>query len=237
MKRGVRYETMFCDLEARRVLEVVAGRDGVTVQPYLEGLPDPERVAVVVIDMSERYRQVVWLCLPRARIVVDRFHAVRRVGQARDQVRLRLQRARGQERRGRVYRLRSALLRDPGAWTDQERTALTALFADLPALRQAWVLKELFRLWYEATDRTAAATHLAAWEQTIREEGPAEFRALFAPGSMLASWRDELLNYFDEPYTNGYVAGKNTRSKQLQRQASGYRNRGNLRLRILLPAA
>lgn len=54
---------------------------------------------------------------------------------------------------------------------------------------------------------------------------------------MLGGWRDELLNYFDHPYTNGFVEGKNTRTKQFIRQAYGYRNRDNLRLRILLPAA
>ena len=237
MKRSVRYETMCCDLECRQVLEVLAGRDGAAVQPYLEAFADPDHVAVVVIDMSERYRQVVELCLPRAQIVVDRFHAVQRVGQALDQVRLRLQRARGEERRGTIYRLRYALLRDPADWTETERTTLTALFAELPELQQAWQLKETFRAWYAAADRAAAEAQLAAWEQTIREQGLVEYQALFAPGSLLGSWRDQLLNYFDHPFTNGFVEGKNNRSKQLQRQAYGYRNRDNLRLRILLPAA
>ncbi len=237
MKRGVRYETVCCDLEQRRVLEVLRGRDGAAVQPYLEGLRDPNQVAVVVIDMSERYRQVVELCLPRAQIVVDRFHAVQRVGTALDQVRLRLQRERGEERRGTVYRLRYALLRHPDDWSASQRAALTTLFAELPALQQAWQLKETFREWYAAPNRVTAATRLGVWEQTIRDQGPAEFQALFAQGSMLGSWREELLNYFDHPYTNGFVEGKNNRSKQLQRQAYGYRNRDNLRLRILLPVA
>ena len=71
----------------------------------------------------------------------------------------------------------------------------------------------------------------------IRQEGAPEFQGLFAENVMFSSWRDELLNYFDHCDTNGYVEGENNRTKQLQRQAYGYRNRDNLRLRVLLPAA
>lgn len=236
MKRGVRYETVFCDLEERRVLDVVEGRDGESVRPYLEGLRKPDRVAVAVMDMSEGYRQVVQLCLPRATIVVDRFHAVRRVGQALDRVRLRLQRGRGDERKGRLYRLRYALLKMPDEWTEGERLGLEELFEQFPELKRAWELKEEFRAWYDSPDRATAEKELLAWEQAIKEKGPAEYQALFAEGSMLGSWREELLNYFDHSFTNGYTEGKNNRTKQLQRQAYGYRNRDNLRLRILLPA-
>ena len=140
-------------------------------------------------------------------------------------------------RTGRPYRLRYALLRDPAGWTEKERQGLQALFTELPELRKAWEHKEAFRKWYEALDRVTAEARLTAWEQQVREDGATEYRPLFVPGSMLRSWREELLNYFDHRYTNGYTEGKNNRTKQLQRHAFGYSNRENLRLRILLPAA
>jgi transposase len=235
MKRGRRYETVFCDLEAPRVLEVVEGRDSEAVQPYLESLRDPARVAVVVIDMSEGYRQVALLCLPKAVVVVDRFHAVRRVGEALDRVRRRLQ---GQERKGRrdkLYRRRYALLAQPEDWSEKERLDIEGLFVAYPELKRAWERKEEFRRWYESADRATAEAGLSKWEATLRKDAMPEYLALFAQGSLLGSWRGELLNYFDHRYTNAYVEGKNNRTKQLQRQAYGYRNRANLRLRILLP--
>lgn len=237
MKRGRRYETVFCDLEAPRVLEVVEGRDHEAVQPYLEGLREPQRVAVVVIDMSETYRQVVMLCLPGAVIVADRFHVVRRVGKALDEVRRRLQ---GQERKGRrdrLYRLRYVLLAQPEDWSEKERLDIEGLFTVYPELKTAWERKEEFRLWYESGDRATAEAGLSKWEAALRGDGMPEYLALFAQGSLLGSWRQEVLNYFDHRYTNAYVEGKNNRIKQLQRQAYGYRNRANLRLRILLPVA
>ncbi len=47
------------------------------------------------------------------------------------------------------------------------------------------------------------------------------------------NWREEILNYFDYPITNGFVEGKNNRIKTIKRMAYGYRNMENFRLRIL----
>lgn len=235
--RGQRYDTILCDLEARCVLDVVPGRDAAAVQPWLERLPAPERVAVAVMDMSAAYREAVQLCLPRAVIVADRFHVVRRIGEAVDQVRLRLQRLPGSPHARALFRLRYALCRPADDWTPAQRTEVLALLAALPDLalaRQHW---ETFQAFYAVPDRAAAEQALAAWEQDLRDGGLPEFRALFAAGSVLGGWREEVLTYFDHRLTNGFVEGKNTRTKQLIRQAYGYRNRDNLRLRILLPAA
>ncbi len=51
---------------------------------------------------------------------------------------------------------------------------------------------------------------------------------------MLRLWRQEILNYFDYPYTNGFLEGKNNRIKVIKRVAYGYRNPTNFRQRILL---
>jgi transposase len=51
---------------------------------------------------------------------------------------------------------------------------------------------------------------------------------------MIKRWRKEILNYFDYPYTNGFVEGKNNRIKVIKRLAYGYRNRANFRQRIFL---
>lgn len=62
-------------------------------------------------------------------------------------------------------------------------------------------------------------------------DGPEEFRAL---SSMLTNWREEILNYFDHRFTNGFLEGKKNCIKTITRVAYGYRNMENLRLRILM---
>jgi len=86
-------------------------------------------------------------------------------------------------------------------------------------LRQAWALKEAFRLWYRTPTRALAEGRLVLWEEEVRQHGPVPFHALF---SMLRTWRKEILNYFDHRYTNDFVEGKNNRIKVIKRLAYGY---------------
>lgn len=72
---------------------------------------------------------------------------------------------------------------------------------------------------------------------SIQREGPAE---LVQALSAFRTWRDEILAFFaflPTRISNGFVEGKNNRTKALIRQAYGYRNQEHLRLRILLEAA
>jgi transposase len=55
--------------------------------------------------------------------------------------------------------------------------------------------------------------------------------------SAFKNWRQEILAFFQflpTSISNGFVEGKNNRTKALLRQGYGYRNRQHLRLPILL---
>ena len=49
----------------------------------------------------------------------------------------------------------------------------------------------------------------------------------------LVKWRTEILNYFRTKITNGKTEGYNRKAKLIQRQAYGYRNFENYRLRLI----
>jgi transposase len=104
-----------------------------------------------------------------------------------------------------------------------------------PRLPAAWQLKEDLRTWYATATKATAAKELDAWIARVKREGPAE-RSLAL--SAFRNWRDEILAFFDflpTRLSNGFVEGKNNRTKALMRQ--GYGNRDHLRLRILLEVA
>jgi transposase len=113
----------------------------------------------------------------------------------------------------------------------ERRVQLIELLERYPLLRSARSLKEAFRDWYHSPSRTEAEVRLNLWENSVNGMGTRLFRALFP---MLRIWRKEILNYFDHPYTNGFLEGKNNRIKVIKRIAYGYRNQTNLRQRILL---
>ncbi|MGI4901559.1 MAG: transposase, partial [Janthinobacterium lividum] len=64
-----------------KVCDVVLGRSESSLKGYLSQLPGREKVRVVVMDLSDTYRQIVRKYFPNAKIVADRFHVVRLVNQ------------------------------------------------------------------------------------------------------------------------------------------------------------
>jgi len=224
------YHTAICNLGKREVMEVVEGQGQQKVEEYLDKLPDPERVKGVAMDMHEPFRQAVQMCLPQAKVVVDKFHLIRHINGALDKVRSRLQGGNKKGKRRDLFRSRYTLLKGAERLADWEKEKLNQLFYRYPELRRAWTLKESFRTWYRGTDRNKAEERLASLEKTISRDSLPEFKELL---HTLDNWREEILNYFECPITNGFVEGKNNCIKTIKRMAYGYRNMDNFRLRIL----
>lgn len=234
-RKGQRYATILCDLEARRVLDVVVGRTQTQVCPLLERLQAPERVEAVSMDMSASFREAVQMCLPRARIVADHFHVIQHVGKALAQVLNRC--ARSQEGRAALKGQRHLFLRAAEDLEGEEDEARTQLAQQFPDLAAAWGHKEALRRWYASATALDAPAGLDAWIAAVQRDGPPE---LVQALSAFRTWREEILNFFaflPTRISNGFVEGKNNRTKALMRQAYGYRNHQHLRLRILLEVA
>ena len=229
IKKGQVYDTAIMDIEKKQVLGVVSGRGQGEVAAFLTALPKAEEVQIVVMDRHEPFRQAVHLCLPQAEVVADKFHVLTHVHLALDQVRTGLQVKVGKKRE--LFRSRYLLLKAAERLTVEEEQQLERLFSCYPELAVAWGLKEGFRSWYNSPNRAVAESELERWERAVREHGPAPFHRLFP---MLRNWREEILNYFDHRYTNGFVEGMNNRIKVIKRMAYGYRNNQNFRQRILL---
>jgi len=169
-------------------------------------------------------------CLPRAKVVADKFHVVRHINEALDKVRSRHQGGNAKGKRKDLFRSRYTLLKGAEKLADWEREKLNRVFFRYPEVHKAWEVKEEFRAWYSEPDKSRAEKTLAALEDKIIQSRLPELRALLP---MFSNWREEILNYFDYRITNGFVEGKNNRIKTIKRIAYGYRNMDNFRMRIL----
>jgi transposase len=234
-RKGHRYDTILCDLEARQVLEVSAGRKKDEVAGVLERLSNCAGVEAVSMDMSTTLREAVQLCLPRARIVADHFHVIQHVNKALNKV---IGRWAKKEEGKQALEGRGHLFlgnqEDLSAEDEQSRATLAAAF---PEIGRAWLLKEALRTWYASTEASTAAADLDGWIAAVKRHGPKELRQAL---SAFRNWRREILAFFDflpTRLSNGFVEGKNNRTKALMRQGYGYRNRRHLRLRLLLEVA
>jgi len=229
--RGRRlYHTAICNLVEKEVMGVVEGQGQRKLEEYLDNIPQPERVKGVVMDMHEPFRQAVQMCLPQAKVVVDKFHLIRHINGAVDKLRSRLQGGRRRGKKRDLFKNRYTLLKGAERLADWEKERLSQLFCRYPELKRAWMFKESFRAWYREMGRSRAEERLRLLEEKIANDSLLEFKELL---HTLGNWREEILNYFDYRITNGFVEGKNNRIKTIKRMAYGYRNMDNFRLRIL----
>jgi transposase len=231
-RKGHVYETILCDLEARKVLEVSAGRKLEDVVALLERLRDPDGVEAVSMDMSASFRPAVQLCLPQAHIVVDHFHVIQHLMKGFKKVLASW--AHKKESKVLLEGKQHLFLMAKEDLSDDQAKERIQLGQALPGLEIAWQLKEALRTWYATATVATAARELDAWLACVHGWGPEPMRKTL---SAFKNWRHEILAFFQflpPRLSNGFVEGKNNRTKALIRQAYGYRNRLHLRLRILL---
>lgn len=90
--------------------------------------------------------------------------------------------------------------------------------------------KETFRNIFEKVrSRERAIKFLKAWSYKAQLTG-SKFLLKFV--GTLTNWWHEILNYFIERVTNGFVEGINNSIRNIIRSAFGYRNFENFRLRV-----
>lgn len=216
-RKGHRYDTILCDLDAHQVLEVSAGRKQEEVITLLERLTDPDAVEVVSMDMSASFRPAVQLTLPKAQIVVDHFHVIQHVMKAFKKVLASW--AHKKESQALLQGKQSLFLKAREDLTAEQAQERQAIGSHIPALETVWQLKEALRTWYATATMATAAAELDSWIKRVQEEGPDALRKAL---SAFKNWRQEILAFFQflpTRISNGEVSGKNNRTKALMRQA------------------
>ncbi|HEU5377965.1 MAG TPA: ISL3 family transposase, partial [Ktedonobacteraceae bacterium] len=208
-RKGHRYDTILCDLEARQVVEVSAGRKLEDVTALLERLCDPDAVKAVSREMSASFRPAVQLCLPKAQIVVDHFHVIQHVMKGFKKVLSSW--AHQKEGKPLLEGRQQLFLKAKEELTEKQAKARTHLGELLPWLETAWQLKEELRTWYATTTAVTAAMELDSWIEKVQQHGPELMRKTL---SAFKNWRQEILAFFQflpARISHGFVEGKNHR--------------------------
>ncbi len=232
IQKGHRYATILCDLEHCQVLEVCRGREKEEVVRLLQRLDHPERVEAVSLDMSASFAPAVRQALPHAQLVIDHFHVIQHLMKAfRKAVAGSAKQGKGQIL---LHHKQGLFLKPLEKLTDEQKQDRARIASHLPALETTWKLKEGLRKWYAQATVETAEHELDAWIKQVGEQGPEHMQKAL---SAFTNWKPEILAFFrflPTRISNGFVEGKNNRTKAMMRQGYGYRNFQNLRLRILM---
>lgn len=231
-------------LEGRtHLLAVLPNREKATVKQFLDAIPPSLRrtIRTVCTDMWDGYVNAVRESLQadpecQVELVVDRFHVAEHYYEAADTLRKQEMKRLKKELPAETYeqfhgvmwlfRHRAADLRPD----DQAR--LEQLFSYAPALQVAYTLREKLTALFDAPlSKEDALQQITAWSAEVQASGLNCFNKFL---TTLTNWRDEILNYFPQRQTSGFVEGFNNKVKVLKRRCYGLFKAGHIFQRLYL---
>ena len=220
-KRHQQFALVASDIERRCLVAVLPSRDKESLEQWFDSLSDSQRKAIrfVSIDMWAPYRLAVSNKLAQATVVVDRFHVMKQLNTRVTQLRSSIQRNATPEVRSALKGSRWVLVRNRCDLKEAEQAQLDKILVLCPQLRTLYLLKEEFRAIFEKVHcRDKARKFLAAWVLKAQYTGN-KFVKKFV--TTVNNWREEILNYFIERITNGFVEGLNGSLRSITRAAFG----------------
>ena len=236
------YATTVCDVQHRRIVDIVPTRRFEVVAGFLDQQPTHWKAGITVgtLDMSDAYAAVYSVVLPRATQVVDPFHVVKLANLALDTVRRRVQ-VQQLGHRGRrddpLYRARRLLLRGEERLNDAATSRLRHLLdlGDPTAeVAIAYRVKERVREFYRTDDPHQAEALLEdLMQRCLLRTMPPEIQKF---GRTLKKWFDKITNFHLTRLSNGPTESINNLIKRIKRIGFGFRNFENYRIRALLYA-
>lgn len=229
--RGHDYVSLFVDLEKRNVLFVTPGKDAKTVASFAEDLRkhggDPMKVKDVCIDMSPAFKDGVRTNLPNAAITFDKFHLVKLMNEAVDEVR-----RKEQPGNPGLKKTRYLWLKNRKNLSATTRNTIDDLSASFDKTGRAYRLKEtLVALWDQP--RETADSYLTAWYRwAVRSRLPPVRD--FAK-TVKRNWSG-IVRWFESGIANGILEGINSLAQAARSKARGYRSDRNFITMIYLLA-
>ncbi|MBT9437731.1 MAG: ISL3 family transposase [Desulfobacterales bacterium] len=231
-KRHKQFALVISDISNKAILAVLPDRHKETLEEWFDGLTEQQRKAIrfVSIDMWAPYAQATRKKLPKAQLVVDRFHVMKQLNERLSQMRRNIQHGLPKDKKDILKGMRWILVKNRSGLSAAEEARLCRMLDLCPSLRELYLLKEDFRhIFDKVHSRDKAERFLTAWIYRARLTGN-KFLLKFV--STLQNWWNEILKYFIERITNGFVEGLNNSIRNIIRSAFGYRNFENFKLRV-----
>ncbi|GAB3802850.1 ISL3 family transposase [Micromonospora zhanjiangensis] len=238
-----RWHVGFVDLShGQGLLGQVEGRTAKVVADWLLARPPAwrDQVRYVAIDMCTVFKSAVGQVLPHAQLVVDHFHLVQLANATVTEVRRRVTvqvRGRRGRKGNREWELRNRLTRSAARMRAEHVDDLQAELTALPArigrpILAAWNAKEdlldLLALARTKPDRERVAVLL---DRFYRRCANADLPELERLATTVQTWWPQILAFIRTGITNAGSEGTNRVIKTVARDAYGFRNPINQRLR------
>lgn len=235
IKKGHSYRIVVSDLiRGRPIWFGGADRSEASMNQFYEWLGPKKSAGIrlAVMDMWKPFRNATSKSAPQAAILFDKFHVMRHLGEALDQVRrAEYARLEGKERRyikGQKY----TLLSRKENLTLKGRQALKTLLAANKRINTAYLLKESFGQLWSYQREGWARRFFDNWRNALKWQRLKPYEKF---AEMIDRHWDGIAAYCkpENKVSLGFVEGLNNKIRVIQRRAYGLRDEEYLRLKIL----
>jgi transposase len=224
-KRGQDYITLVVDIDGRRVVFVADGRSADTVRQFADHLEDrggdASRIKQACIDMSPAFISGVTENLTEAEITFDRFHVMKLIGDAVNDVRRAEVKARP-ELRGTRY----VWIKNEPNLTAKQSTVLDTLSSTNLKTARAWRMRLAFQDIYAQPTRGWGELFFDKWIGWAKRS---RLEPMKAVARTMEKHREGILAWFESRISNGLVEGINSVVQAAKTKAHGYRNSETLK--------
>jgi transposase len=236
IRKGHTYRIVVSDLERRRPIWFGGDdRSEASMDMFYASLgpKKSQKIKLAVMDMWKAFRASTKHYAPQAAILFDKFHVLRHLGDALDEVRKQeYARLSGSQRKF-IKGQRYVLLSHKENLDQNGRRSLRLLLAANKRLNTAYLLRESFGQLWDYNTEGWARRFFDNWKQALKWQRLEPYEKF---ARMVEHNWDGIVEYCklrDEKVSLGFVEGFNNKIRTIQRRAYGVRDEEYLRLKVL----
>jgi len=230
--KGHTYMTSFSDIDAARVVYVTETRRKEVIGEFTEDLLsrgyDPRAIDLICCDMWDPYLNGIGMHLPHASVIFDRFHIMKQMNEAVDNVR--------REEQQHVPGLKNSRfiwLKNPIHLTGRQSDWLMQLTKlDLKTARAYQLKLALSRFW-DITSLKTAEQYLRKWYYWATHS---RLEPIMQVARTIKRYWYGVINYTRSHITNGVVEGLHSKIKTAMNRAYGFKEPSYLKTVVYLVA-
>lgn len=227
-RKGHKYLTLVNDLSGSRVLYVAEDREQKSLDGFWPTLTEKQKdgIAAVAMDMWDPYVNSVQEHLPESanKIVFDKYHIAKHLGEAVDRVRRREQKGLKAEGDDRLTGTKYQWLRNPANLENEQRREFAQLVSSELKTARAWALKETAMALFNYVYERPARKHFRWWYNwAVRSR----LQPMKEVAGMLKRRFENIITYLRHRITNAASESINAKIQWVKYTARGFRNKQN----------
>jgi transposase len=223
-KKGQKYISLVVDMEEKKLLFAVEGKDHEVLKAFGEDLKihggDPAKITEASLDMSKAFIKGFGEFFPNADLTFDKFHVMKLVGEAVDEVR-----RKEVKERPELKESRYVWLKNPSNLTAHQKDMLEMLRGANLRTAEAYRMRLTLQDFYEQANPQAAKLFLDEWIAMVKESA---IEPMVEVAKTIENHAEGVLRWFKSGLSNGFLEGLNSLIKAAKAKARGYRTIRNL---------